>query len=104
MFHVSTPSRTESLQKHWAPLNGLLKPSGTCVEKLAKMFPASKTVPLKRPDVFDPLEDCVALPAQKKKGSRIKPINVKVIVMPKNSSPTVHKGKQTAEAGRGEES
>ena len=57
------------------------------------MFPASKTVPLKRPDVFDPLEDCVALPAQKKKkGSRIKPINVKVIVMPKNLSSTVPKG------------
>jgi len=44
-------------------LKWVAKPSGTCVEKLAKMFPASKTVPLKRPDVFDPLEDCVALPA-----------------------------------------
>lgn len=42
-------------------------PSGARVEKLAKIIPSSETVPLKRPDVFDPLEDCMALPAQKKK-------------------------------------
>ena len=74
-------------------LKRVAKPSGACVEKLTKMFPASKTVPLKRPDVFDPLEDCVALSAQKKKkGSRVKFVNVKVIVIPKNASSAVPKG------------
>ena len=70
MFHVSTPSRTA---KALGSLKRVVKPSGTCVERLTKMFPDNKTVPLKRPDAFDPLEDCVALSAQKKKeGSRVK--------------------------------
>lgn len=71
------------------------KPSGACAEKLAKMFPATKGVPQKRSDVFDPLEDCVALPAQKKKkGSRIKPVNIQMVVLPKNESSILPKGKK----------
>ena len=59
------------------------------------MFPASKSVPLKRLDVFDPLEECVALPAQKKKkGSKIKPVSVKVIVLPMRASSTLPKGQK----------
>lgn len=60
------------------------------------MFPATKSVSLRRPDVFDPLDDCVALPAQKKKkGTRIKPINIKVFVLPGNgSSSTVPTGEK----------
>ena len=70
------------------------KPSGACAEKLSRMFPATKSPPLKRPESFDPLEECLALPAQKKKkASRVKPIMVKVIVLPNRES-IVPKGKK----------
>ena len=70
-------------------LKWVAKPSATCVERLTKMFPVNKTVPLKWPDVLDPLEDCVALSAQKKKEQgQI----CKVIVIPKNASSAVTKG------------
>ena len=77
-------------------LKRVARPSNACAKKLAEMFPASKSVPFKRPDnVFDPLADCVALPAQKKKkGTKVKPITVKVIVVPKHASSALPKGQR----------
>ena len=65
------------------------------MEKLAKLFPASKIVPLKRQDTFDPLEACVTLPAQKKnKSARIKCVNVSVVLVPKEATSILPKGKK----------
>ena len=45
--------------------------------------------------MFDPLEDCVALPAQKKKkASKVKAVAVNVIVVSKSASLMVPKGKK----------
>ncbi len=76
-------------------LNRIRKPSDTSAKKLANLFPESKSVRLKRPnDAFDPLEYCVALPAhKKKKSSKVKPVAVNVIVVPKFAS-TLPKGKK----------
>ena len=41
--------------------------------------------PVKRlGEAFDPLQDCVALTAKKKKSARVKPISVEVIILPKS--------------------
>ena len=50
-------------------LKKMSKPSGACAKALAKIFPSTKSTPPKDLGIFDPLEDCVALAAQKKKKS-----------------------------------
>ena len=61
------------------------------------MFPSSKQVFLPKSNVFDLLEPCVALSAQKKKGSiiRVKPITITVVLIPKSSPLILPKGKES---------
>lgn len=76
-------------------LERIRKPSEATAKKLAGLFPATKPLPPKRSDVFDSLEDCVALPAQKKKkASKVKAVAVNVIVVSKSASLMVPKGKK----------
>ena len=59
------------------------------------MFPSTKSVPHKRSSTFDPIAECVALPAQKKKkASRAKPVSIQVILLPKLATLIVPKGKR----------
>lgn len=62
----------------------IVKPSGPCVKKLAELYPASKQTPVKQLGMaFDPLQECVALPAKRmKKSTKIKPVCVEVFVLP----------------------
>ena len=51
------------------------------------MFPGSKPTPPVDVKIFDPLDVCLASSAlKKKKASRVKPVNIKVILLPKCSS------------------
>ena len=61
------------------------------------MFPSSKPVSLPESHVFDLLEPCVVLPAQKKKKAsiiRVKPITITVILIPKSSPLILPRGKK----------
>lgn len=62
----------------------IIKPSSPCVKKLAELYPASKQTPVKQLGAaFDPLQECVALPAKRmKKSTKIKPVCVEVFVLP----------------------
>lgn len=54
------------------------------MKKLAELYPASKQTPVKQLGAaFDPLQECVALPAKRmKKSTKIKPVCVEVFVLP----------------------
>ena len=76
-------------------LQKVKQPSASTVQKLAKLYPSSKA-PVKRlADAFDPLQECVALPAKKaKKAARVKPITLEVIVLPPSQPLILPRGKQ----------
>ena len=81
--------------KALASLKKVSKPGSACAQALATMFPASKPTPAVDAKFFDPINDCLAASAQrKKKSSRVKPFNVKVILIPKCSLLVLPKGKK----------
>ena len=77
-------------------LKKVKQPSSSTVAKLAKLYPSSSSRPMRRlADTFDPLQECVALPAKKaKKAACVKPVTVDVIVLPASHSMIVPRGKQ----------
>ena len=70
------------------------KPATVCAQALANMFPTSKPAPTIVVKVFDPLGECVASSAQRKKSCRMKPVNVIVVLIPSYSSLVVPKGRK----------
>ena len=76
-------------------LQKVKRPSASTVQKLAKLYPSSRA-PVKRlTDTFDPLQECVALPAKRaKKSVRVKPVTLEVIVLPPSESLVLPRGKQ----------
>lgn len=74
----------------------VVKPSGPCMKKLAELYPTSKEVPVKRlNEAFDPLQECVALPAKKKKkAARVKPVSLEVVMVPHTHPLSLPKGKR----------
>ena len=77
-------------------LKRISKPSGPCVKKLAELYPTSKALPIKRlGEAFDPLQECTALSAmKKKKSSRVKPVSVEVVIVPRLHPLILPKGKK----------
>lgn len=77
-------------------LKKVKQPSSSTVAKLAKLYPSSSSRPMRRlADTFDPLQECVALPAKRaKKAARVKPVTVEVIVLPASHSMILPRGKQ----------
>lgn len=65
---------------------------------LVQIFPTSKTTPVNVYDVFVPMKECVALTAQKrKKSSKVKPVTIKVVLLPPSPRMTLPKvGEETS--------
>lgn len=90
-------------------LERVKKPLAAEATVLARCFPSTQSASNKRPlqsPAFDPTAACVALPAKRKKkafgGSRVKPSNVTVVMLPKfcYSIPRGKKRKALQEQGR----
>ena len=74
-------------------LDKVKKPSAATARKLAQLYPSSKHVPVKRLR-FDPMQECIALPAKKaKKAARIKPVTLEIVVPPTSQSLVLPRGK-----------
>lgn len=77
------------------------KPTGACAKALSSLFPSAERTQLQRTEIFeqkpfDPLKDCVALDAQRKKKkamTRSKNVAVTCIVLPIKHNLIMPKGK-----------
>ena len=68
------------------------------MKKLKELYPTSKHIPVRPLSAFDPLQECIALPAKRmKKATRFKTVLAEVVVLPICYPLVLPKGKRRQE-------